>query len=127
MKIEVHVYSCVCKILHTVSRVNLSAYFQKIFGAEKGLIDFGAHFGAKEAGLLSVSLLYQTIDIDYSLVHTRAQNCLCSKIFGTEVHRDSPLCNKNFPVWMLGKSCTLLGKVHHFEILISLCQEGFGS
>ena len=53
----------VMKMRRCLSRVNLSAYFQKIFGAEKELIWLLAHILAqKEAFNVS---LYQTIDVIY--------------------------------------------------------------
>ena len=64
------------------ARVNLSAYFQKIFGAEKELIWFLAHILAQKGAIKQWEFnvpLYQTIDINYSLAHTGAQSCCAPK------------------------------------------------
>ena len=62
--------------------MNLSAYFQKIFGAEKELIWFLAHILVQKGAIKQWEFnvpLYQTIDINYSSAHTGAQSCCAPK------------------------------------------------
>ena len=62
--------------------MNLSAYFQKIFGAEKELTWFLAHILAQKGAIKQWEFnvpLYQTIDVNYSLVHPGAQSCCAPK------------------------------------------------